>query len=57
MTVGDNTIQEEGLGDFFENIGRKGLNVSKKMARNVLANPGRFLDISANAATATGKKT
>ena len=29
MTVSDNTIQAEGLGDFFKNLGRKGLNVSK----------------------------
>ena len=33
MTVSDNTIQAEGLGEFFKNLGRKGLNVSKKMAK------------------------
>ena len=33
MIVSDNTIQAEGLGDFFKNLGRKGLNVSKKMAK------------------------
>ena len=27
MTVSDNTIQAEGLGDFFQNLGKKGLNV------------------------------
>ena len=32
MTVSDNTIQAEGLGDFFKNLCKKGLNVSKKMA-------------------------
>ena len=52
MTVNDNTIQAEGLGDFFKNLGKKGLNVSKKMAKNVLRNPGRALEIGANVGTA-----
>ena len=30
MIVSDNTIKAEGLGDFFKNLGKKGLNVSKK---------------------------
>ena len=34
MTVSDNTIQAEGLGDFFKISGEKGLKVSKK-AKNV----------------------
>ena len=33
MIVSGNTIQAEGLGDFFKNLGKKGLNVSKKMAK------------------------
>ena len=32
MTVSDSIIKEEGLGDFFKNLGKKGLNVSKKLA-------------------------
>ena len=36
MIVSDNVIQAEGLADFFKNLGKKGLNVSKKMAKNVL---------------------
>ena len=52
MIVSDNTIQAEGLGDFFKNLCKKGLNVSKKMAKNVLKNPSRALDITANIATA-----
>ena len=52
MTVSDNTIKSEGLGDFFKNLGKKGLNVSKKMAKNVLSNPGRALDLTAKIATA-----
>ena len=38
MTVSDNTIKAEGLGDFFKNLGKRGINVSKKMAKNVLSN-------------------
>ena len=30
MIVSDNTIQAEGLGDFFKNLGKRGLNVAKK---------------------------
>ena len=56
MTVSDNTIQAEGLGDFFKNHGKKGLNVSKKMAKNVLGNPGRALDLTAKIATAAVSK-
>ena len=50
--MSDNTIQAEGLGDFFKNLGKKALNVSKKMAKNVLRNPGRALEIGANVGTA-----
>ena len=52
MIVSDNVIQAEGLGDFFKNLGKKGLNVSKKMAKIVLSNPGRALDLTAKIATA-----
>ena len=52
MIVSDNTLQAEYLGDFFMNLGKKGLNISKKMAKNVLKNPSRALDITANIATA-----
>ena len=52
IIVSDNTIQAEGLGDFFENLGKRGLNVSKKMAKNVLSSPGRALDLTAKSATA-----
>ena len=54
--VSDNTVQAEGLGDFFKNLGKKGLNVSKKMAKNVLSNPGRALDLTAKIATAAASK-
>ena len=52
MIVSDNVIQAEGLGDFFKNLGKKGLNLSKKMAKNVLKIPGRALEIGANVGTA-----
>ena len=47
MIVSDNIVKAEGLGDFLKNLGKKGLNVSKKMAKNVLSNPGRALDLTA----------
>ena len=56
MIVSDNIIKAEGLGDFFKNLGKKGLNVSKKMAKNVLSNPGRALDLTAKIATAAASK-
>ena len=49
--VSDNTMKAEVLGDFFKNFGEKGLNVSEKMAENVLENPSRALVITANIAT------
>ena len=52
MIVSANVIQAEGLSDFFKNLCKKGLNVSKKMAKNVLENPGRALEIGANVVTA-----
>ena len=56
MIVSDNVIQAEGLGDFFKNLGKKGLNVSKKMTKNVLSNPGRALDLTAKIATAAASR-
>ena len=52
MTVSDDTIKAEGLSDFFKNLGKKGLHVSKKMPKNVLSNPGRALELTAKIATA-----
>ena len=56
MIVSDNMIQVEGLGDFFKNLGKKGLNISKKMAKKVLKKPSRALDITANIATAAASR-
>ena len=52
MTDGDNTNQAEGRSDFFKKLGKKGLIVSKKMAKSFLKKPGRDMDIAANIATA-----
>ena len=52
MTLSDNTIKSKRLGDCFKSLGRKGLIVSKQMAKNVLSNPGRALDLTAKIATA-----
>ena len=40
MIVSDNTIQAEGLGDFFKNLGKLSAEAGKKLATNVLKNPG-----------------
>ena len=56
MTVCDNTIHAEGLGDFFKSLGKKRLDVSKKMTKNALSNPGRALDLTAKIATAAASK-
>ena len=39
MTVSGNTIQAEGPGDFLKKLGKKGPNVSQKIAKNLLSNP------------------
>ena len=56
MIVSHNISQSEGLGDFFKNLGKKEINVSKKMAKNVLSNPGRALDLTAEIATAAASR-
>ena len=56
MIVSDNVIQAEGLGGIFKNLGKKRLSVSKKMAKNVLSNPGGALDLTAKVATAAASR-
>ena len=41
MIVNDNTIEAEGLGDFFKNLGKTSAKVGKKIAKKVSKNPGR----------------
>ena len=56
MTVGEKTIQAEGLGSFFKNLGRTSAKAKEKLATNVLKNPGRALEIGANVATAAASR-
>ena len=57
MIVSDNTIKADGLGSFFKNLGKISSKAGKKLATNVLKNPGRALEIGANIATAAATKS
>ena len=57
MIVSDITIKAEGLGSFFKNLGRVSAEASKKLATNVLKNPGRALKIGTNIPTAAAIKS
>ena len=57
MIVSDNVIQAEGLGSFFKNLGKISAKASKKLAKHVLSNPGRALDLTAKIATAAATKS
>ena len=46
MTASNNTIITKGFSGFLKNSVEKGLNVSKRMAKNVLSKPPRALDIT-----------
>ena len=52
LIVSDQTIQAEGLGNFFKHLGSAAKNVGKK----ILNNPGRALEIAANIGTAAASK-
>ena len=52
MIVSDNTFRSEGLGDFFKNLGKISAKAGKKLAKNVISNPGRALDLTAKIDTA-----
>ena len=57
MIVSDNTIKAEGLGSFFKNLGKISSKAGKKLAKNVLSNPGTALDLTAKLATAAANKS
>ena len=57
MIVSDNTIKAEGLGSFFKNLGKISSKAGKKLAKNVISNPGRALDLTAKIATAAATKS
>ena len=50
MTVSDNTIQVESFSDFLKDSGKKGFNISKELAKNVVSNPTRASDLTPNKA-------
>ena len=56
MIVSDNTIQAEGLGDFFTKLGRVSGKAAKKLATNALKNPSRLPEIGANVAAVTASR-
>ena len=56
MIVSDNRIKAEGLGTFFKNLGKISSKAGKKLAKNVISNPGRALDLTAKIATAAVTK-
>ena len=56
MTVSDNTIRAEGLSSFSKNSGKLSAKAGKKLATNVLKNPGRAMEIGANVATAAASR-
>ena len=56
MYVSANTIQAEGLGDFFKNLGKVSGKADKNLATNALKNPSRILEIGANVAAAAASK-
>ena len=56
LIVSDNTIQAEGLVDFFKKLGKVSSKAAKKLAKNELKNPSRFLEIGANVARAAVSK-
>ena len=56
MTVSDNTIIAEGLSSFFKTLGKISAKAGKKLAKNVISNPGRALDLTAKIATAVASK-
>ena len=57
MIVSDITIQAEGLEDFFKNLGKISTKAGEKLAKHVLSNPGRALDLTAKIATAAATKS
>ena len=57
MIVSDNIIKAEGLGSFFKNLGKISAKAGKKLAKNVISNPGRALDLTAQIATAAATKS
>ena len=56
MIVSANTIQAEGLGDFFKKLGKVSGKAAKKLAFNALKNPSTFLQVCAKVAAETSSR-
>ena len=59
LIVSDQTIQAEGLSNFFRGIGKAAKNTAKlatHVGKKILNNPGRALEIAANIGTAAASK-
>ena len=56
MIVSDNTIKAEGLGSFFKNLRKFSSKAGKKLAKNVLSNPGRALDLTTKISTGAASR-
>ena len=57
VTVRYNTIQVDGLNNFFLNLGKVSDRAGKKLATNVSRKPGRALEITSNIVTMSQLKT
>ena len=55
ITVSDNTIAAEVIGDFFMSLGEKGHNLSKSITKHCFEESERALEFSANVGTAFAK--
>ena len=56
MTVRGSTVIAEVLSDFFKKLVKKGLILSKRMAKNVLKKPRRALHVTANVSGAAASR-
>ena len=56
MTLSDNKKTAQALSDFFKSLGKISAKVCKKLAKNIIKNPGRALDITANVAIAVSSR-
>ena len=56
MTVSDDKIQVEGLGDNSKSLGESCVKAGEKLAMKILYNPARVIDVTANIATAAASR-
>ena len=56
LIVSDQTLNGEGLGDFFKHLGKATTKAAKTVGKKMLNNPGRALEIAANVGTAAASK-